>query len=212
MAEFEAVMWDFGGVFSPSPFSTIQALGREKGHDPDHFFDAIFGPYDADTDHPWHRLERGELDFVAARDAIIALGRDRGMEVDPVELFMRMGEGGGMRAEVIGLATRVKARGYRTAIVTNNAREFRERWTTSVPLAEICHEVVDSSEVGVRKPDARIYELALERLGVSDPSRAIFVDDFPANVEAARALGMRGVLMADDFQPAIAEIEELVRG
>ena len=71
-----------------------------------------------------------------------------------------------MRAEVIGLATRVKARGYRTAIVTNNAREFRERWTTSVPLAEICHEVVDSSEVGVRKPDARIYELALE--GLSD--------------------------------------------
>jgi epoxide hydrolase-like predicted phosphatase len=212
VARFEAVLWDFGGVFSASPFSTIERIGREKSYDPDHFFDAIFGPYDGDTDHPWHQLERGEIDFVTAREGIIEAGRARGMEVDPLELFVRMGEeSDGMRQEVVALATRVKAEGYQTAIVTNNAKEFRERWTASVPVAEICHAIVDSSEVGIRKPDRRIYEHALEQLGGIDPSRAVFVDDFPANVAAAEALGMRGVLVEDDFAPALEELERLLR-
>lgn len=212
MADFDAVLWDFGGVFSPSPFSTIESIGREKGHDPERFFGAIFGSYDADTDHPWHRLERGEIDFMAARALIVALAKADGMEADPIELFTRMGrEGGGMRQEVVALASDVKARGFQTAIVTNNAREFRDSWTKSVPIDEICHAIVDSSEIGIRKPDPRIFEFALETLGVTDPRRAIFVDDFAANVLAAEALGMRGVLMADDYLPALVEIEKLTR-
>jgi epoxide hydrolase-like predicted phosphatase len=212
MAAVEAVMWDFGGVFSPSPFTTIEIIGRGKGYDPQRFFRAIFGPYDRDTDHPWHRLERGEVDFMTARTAIIELAKADGMDADPLELFTRMGEqGGGMRQEVISLASDIKTRGFRTAIVTNNAREFRDNWTSSVPIDEICHEIIDSSEIGIRKPDPRIFELALEKLGVRDPRCALFVDDFAANVEAAEALGIRGVLMADDYHPALAEIERLVR-
>jgi epoxide hydrolase-like predicted phosphatase len=212
MARFDAVMWDFGGVFSSSPFTTIEMLGREKGHDPDLFFGAIFGPYDGDTDHPWHRLERGEIDFMSAREGIMELAREGGMEADPLELFTRMGqEGGGMRQEVVALATEVKTRGFQTAIVTNNAKEFRESWTKSVPIDEICHAIVDSSEIGIRKPDARIFEFALKALGEIDPARAIFVDDFAANVAAAEALGMRGVLMEDDFAPALEEIDRLTR-
>ncbi len=212
MANFDAVMWDFGGVFSPSPFTTIETIGREKGHDPALFFGAIFGPYDADTDHPWHRLERGEIDFMSARESIIEIAKADGMDADPLELFTRMGEeGGGMRAEVVSLATDVKRRGFQTAIVTNNAKEFRERWTKSVPIDEICHEIIDSSEIGIRKPDRRIFEVALLKLGGIDPTRAIFVDDFAANVEAAEALGMRGVLMKDDYLPALEEVERLTR-
>jgi len=211
MADFDAVLWDFGGVFSTSPFSTVERLGQEKGYAADRFFAAIFGPYEADSDHPWHRLERGEIEFLAAREAIMDLARADGMEADPIELFTRMGqEGGGMRPEVIELARDVKRRGFQTAIVTNNAREFREGWTRSVPLDEICHQVVDSSEVGVRKPDARIFGIALERLGGIDPARAIFVDDFEANVAAAQALGMRGVLVRDDYAPALEEIQGLL--
>lgn len=205
-------MWDFGGVFSPSPFTTIETIGREKGHDPALFFGAIFGPYDADTDHPWHRLERGEIDFMSARESIIEIAKADGMDADPLELFTRMGEeGGGMRAEVVSLATDVKRRGFQTAIVTNNAKEFRENWTKSVPIDEICHEIIDSSEIGIRKPDRRIFEVALLKLGGIDPTRAIFVDDFAANVEAAEALGMRGVLMKDDYLPALEEVERLTR-
>ena len=212
MADFDAVMWDFGGVFSASPFSTVAAMGREKNYDADLYFGAIFGPYDADTDHPWHRLERGELDFVAARAAIMEAASAEGMEADPIELFTRMGqEGGGMRQEVVALASDVKRRGFQTAIVTNNAKEFRENWTKSVPVDDICHAIVDSSEVGIRKPDPRIFEIALEQLGNIDPARTIFVDDFEANIVAAEAMGIRGVLMKDDYHLAIAEIEGLTR-
>ena len=88
---------------------------------------------------------------------------------------------------------------------------YLHRWDKSVPIADICHAIVDSSELGIRKPDPRIFEHALETLGGIDPSRAIFVDDFEANVEAAEALGFRGVLMKDDYHPALAEIERLTR-
>ncbi|MFK7898053.1 MAG: HAD family hydrolase [Myxococcota bacterium] len=210
MSQFDAVMWDFGGVFSSSPFSAIAALGKEKGVDGDDFFHAIFGPYDGDTDHPWHRLERGEVDFMTARQGIMELAQAKGFEADPIELFTKMGEGGGMRTEVVDLACRVKSAGHKTAIVTNNAKEFRERWVESVPIDEICHEIIDSSEVGCRKPDPRIFEIALERLGGVAPARTLFVDDFEGNVKAAEALGITCVWMKDDYHPAVAEIEALV--
>jgi len=212
VADFDAVMWDFGGVFSPSPFTAVSNLGREKGYDAERFFAAVFGSYDVDGDHPWHRLERGEIDFMTARESIMKSARADGMEADPIELFTRMGqEGGGMRAEVIEMATAVKDRGFQTAIVTNNAKEFRENWTKSVPIDAICHAIVDSSEIGVRKPDPQIYEYALATLGGIDPARAIFVDDLEANVVAAESLGFRGVLMKDDYHPALEEIARLTR-
>jgi epoxide hydrolase-like predicted phosphatase len=210
MVRFDAVLWDFGGVFSASPFSAVDALAVEREIEPELFREAIFGSYDQDGDHPWHRLERGEIDFMAAREGIMAEARDRGFEADPIELFLRMGSDGGIRSEVVALATRIKSGGYRTAIVTNNAKEFRDRWVTMVPVVEICHEIVDSSEIGVRKPDPRIFEHALEKLGGVDPARAIFVDDYPANIAAAQALGMTGVLMNDDYLDALGEIEALV--
>ena len=141
MADFDAVMWDFGGVFSASPFSTIAKIGHEKGHDPERFFNAIFGSYDGDTDHPWHRLERGEVDFMSARESIIEMAKADGMDADPLELFTRMGQDNqGMREEVVALAMDVKSRGFQTAIVTNNAKEFRESWTTSVPIDELSND------------------------------------------------------------------------
>lgn len=210
MARFEAVLWDFGGVFSSSPFNTIEEMGRERGLEPGRLLAAVFGPYHGDTDHPWHRLERGEIDFMSARNEIMSLAREDGIEVDPIEIFVRMGESAGIREEVVALARRAKSQGLRSAIVTNNAREFRERWVQSVPIAEICHEIVDSSEIGIRKPDPRIFAHALERLGGIDPARAIFVDDFAGHVEAAATLGIESVLMTDDYQEAIRTIESLI--
>ena len=148
---------------------------------------------------------------MAAREGIIEIARSEGVEADPIEVFVRMGEGSVIRQDVVALATRIKADGFQAAIVTNNAKEFRERWVASVPVAEICHEIVDSSEIGVRKPDPRIFEHALERLGGIAPERALFVDDFHGNVQAAEALGIRAVHMPDDYEGAIREIEELVR-
>ena len=120
---------------------------------------------------------------------------EQGFEVDPIEIFLRMGEAGGIREEVVAMASRVKSMGHQTAIVTNNAREFRDRWVSLVPIDAICHEIVDSSEIGLRKPDPRIFDRALEITG-SSPERIIYVgDNYYADIIGAKNAGLRPVLL-----------------
>lgn len=208
-----AVLFDFGGVFTPSPFRAAETLGGELGAAPGRLMELVFGPYHEDTDHPWHRLERGELSLERAREEIIGLGRRENVDADPFRVFALLARGsasGEAHPEVVACVRELRRAGLRTAIVTNNAREFRERWTAMLPLGELFDAVVDSSEVGVRKPDPAIFRLALERLGGIEPERAVFLDDFEGNVAAAAALGMRGLLVGDDPLPALAELRALV--
>jgi epoxide hydrolase-like predicted phosphatase len=206
----EAALFDFGGVFTTSPFHAAESVGAELGAAPGRLLELVFGPYAEDTDHPWHRLERGEIAFGEARDAIIALGRAAGLDADPVRVFQKMGTDGGIRPGFVERARRLREAGVRTALVTNNAREFRDRWRALIPTDDLFELVVDSSEVGVRKPDPAIFRIALEGLGVADPARALFLDDFEANVAAARALGLRGLLVGRDPGPALAELDAVL--
>src|SRR5262249_25661262 len=105
---------------------------------------------------------------------------------------------------------RLRARGLLTALVTNNAREFSRGWRAMIPIAELFDAVIDSCEVGVRKPDPAIFSLALRELGGVAPEHAVFLDDFPGNVAAARRIGMHGVLVDDDPTRALAELELLL--
>jgi epoxide hydrolase-like predicted phosphatase len=210
VARIDAVLFDFGGVFTPSPFDVAEALGAELGAAPGRLLEIVFGPYHEDTDHPWHRLERGEIPLLEAREAIIARGRAEGIDSDPFRLFARLGRGEGAHAPMVERARRVRERGYRTALVTNNAHEFRDGWRKLVPADELFEVIVDSSEVGVRKPDPRIFELALARLGDVEPESALFLDDFPSNVAAAEKLGMRGVLVRPDLAEALAALDALL--
>jgi epoxide hydrolase-like predicted phosphatase len=205
-----AVIWDYGGVFSGSPFDAMAGVAREMGVDPERYLEIVFGPYDHDTDHPWHRLERGETTLVSARTEIIEIGRRDGIDADPFHLFTAMGRGGGgMRGEVVDFARALKTSGLGSALVTNNALEFRDYWRRSIPLDELFDHVIDSSEVGLRKPDPRIFELALAQLGV-DASNAVFLDDYAGNVEAARRVGIHGVLVTDAYGDALAELARLL--
>ena len=121
-----------------------------------------------------------------------------------------MARGGGARETVVAATRSLRERGLRTALVTNNAREFSAGWRSLIPIAELFDAVIDSSEVGVRKPDPAIFGLALRELGGIAPEQAIFLDDFPGNVAAARRLGMHGVLVEDDPSSALAELERLI--
>ena len=211
MSAIDAVLFDYGGVFTVSPFAAVSDLGREMGVDPQTLVATIFGPYDADTDHPWHQLERGEISLAKACEAIIALGKERGLDADPLKFLSSMANSGpGVHENVVACARGLRVEGYRTALVTNNAVEFREHWRKSLPLEELFHEVVDSCEEGVRKPDPRIFERTLERLGGVEPARTVFLDDYPGNVEAAERLGIRGVLVGADPAPALAELAGLL--
>ena len=207
---FDAVLFDFGGVFTPSPFGAFESVARELGVEPGVVLEIVFGPYELDTDHPWHRLERGELGLGDARAEIMKLAEARGLRLDPIQVLVRMSGGGKTRETLVARTRALRSEGYRTALVTNNAREFGPSWRNLLPLAELFDAVVDSSEVGVRKPDPAIFSLALHELGGIAPEHAVFLDDFPGNVAAARRLGMHGVLVEDDPSGALAELERLV--
>jgi putative hydrolase of the HAD superfamily len=111
--------------------------------------------------------------------------------------------------EMVEAVRRVRAAGYRTGLLTNNAREWAVTWRRVVPLDELFDVVLDSSEVGLRKPDPAIYRLACERLGVP-PGECLFVDDMECNVAAARGLGMEALLCGDGTVTAVEVLRRLV--
>lgn len=210
VSAFEAVLWDYGGVFTPSPFGAAHAYATAQGVDPDTMVRIVFGTYDADTDHAWHQLERGELSFIDALTQIKADAEAAGFRFDTGEMFSGMVADDVDRTVVTDAVRAVRARGLRTAIVTNNIREYGDAWRSRLAIDELFDLVVDSCEEGVRKPDPAIYLTALERLGVVDPGRAIFLDDFAGNIDAAQAVGMRGILVGPDPRPALDELDALL--
>jgi epoxide hydrolase-like predicted phosphatase len=207
---FDAVLFDFGGVFTASPFTAFEDAARSMGAEPRRVLGIDFGPYDADTDHPWHRLERGEIPFADARADIMQLGARDGLELDPLAVLARMGLRGGTREVLVARTRTLRDDGYRTALVTNNAREFRDAWRPVLPLAELFDAVVDSSEVGMRKPDPGIYHHARELVGGPPAERCVFLDDFAGNVAAAERLGMAAILVGEDPSLAIEELDRLL--
>lgn len=210
MTIIDAVVFDLGGVFTPSPFAALRAVGDDKGADFLTALDIVFGPYDSDTDHPWHRAERGQLSFEECRAEIRALSLERGHDLDLLEVVAALGGAGGMRDDVVELTRAVRASGRRTALLTNNIVEGRPWWRPKLPLDELFDAVVDSSEVGMRKPDPAVYLHTLALIDVV-PERAVFVDDYAGNVAAAEAIGMVGIVVDEvDHVPAMDRLRELL--
>jgi len=209
----KAVLFDFGGVFTDSPFHVVHAFGEELGVSPQVITGIVFGSYEHDGDHPWHRLERGEISLESAREEILQLGQASDLHVDVYDLFARMaGNNAGVdqRKPLVDCARSLKQAGYRTGIVTNNVKEFGDGWRALIPVDELFEFVVDSSSVGVRKPDSRIFEIALVHLGELAPHEVVFLDDYQANVDAARSLGLQALTVGPDLLAVIAELDELL--
>ena len=149
-----------------------------------------------------------------ARDAILALGRAAGIDADPLRVFQKMGATAAACARRWSSARGGCARaGVRTALVTNNAREFRERWRALLPADELFEHVVDSSEVGVRKPDPAIFRIALARLGDPRPrAHALPRRLRGQRGRGARSLGLRALLVPADPAPDARRARRAPRG
>jgi putative hydrolase of the HAD superfamily len=208
--DIKAVLFDFGGVFTDSPFAAFSAYAMKIGASDEQVSEIVFGGYGSDGDHPWHRVERGEITLQKARDEIQSLGRAQKLEVDILEVFMAMAEnGGGLREELIDYVRTIRDAGLTTGIITNNVAEFRDHWRGMLPVDALFDFVVDSSEVGMRKPNPAIFRLALEIGGLA-PEEAVFLDDFEGNVVAADALNIRSILVDGDGAKTVADLDAVL--
>jgi putative hydrolase of the HAD superfamily len=194
---FEAVLFDIGGVVTESPFAAFARFEREQGL-PAGFLRGVNSRNP--QDNAWARLERGDVDFDTFRALFREEAASVGRPVDPAGLFELLGLP--VRPLLLGTLDRLRGR-YRLGAVTNT---FAASPTSALPetLAARFDVVVASTEVGLRKPDPRIYRLACERLGVA-PSRCVFLDDLGVNLKPARAMGMATIKVGDPAA-AVAEL------
>jgi putative hydrolase of the HAD superfamily len=199
----EAVVFDLGGVVMDSPLHAIARYER------DHRLPAgAINRVVVDTGETgaWSRLERGELTLEAFCSPFEDDCRASGIELSGARLMAYIAEAGVPRPRMLEAIRRIRARGLRTAALTNNW--VREGPREGHRLREHFDVFVESAVVGLRKPDPRIYELVCRELGVA-PSRAAFLDDIGRNLKTARALGM-STIKVDDPDVALRELGALL--
>jgi putative hydrolase of the HAD superfamily len=203
-----ALISDFGGVLTSPLQEGFLAYQEESGVSLEELGTAMAKATQEHGDHPLFALERGEIPETEFRDRIerhleagFDLGRLRSLYFDRLA----------PNREMIDYVREVRARGVRTALLTNNVREWEPLWRSKLPeLDELFEVVVDSAFVGLRKPDPAIYELTVERLGDGvRPEDCVFVDDLDVNCDAARELGMSAVRFVDPAQ-SIPQIESVL--
>jgi putative hydrolase of the HAD superfamily len=205
----KAVISDFGGVLTTPLTGSFQRIADRSGVTLAAFGQALAALQERSGAHPLHELECGRMTesvFVAGlRDA---LSEQLGREVELDGFADTLWEGLFANEPMIAFMASLRAEGLRMALLTNNVREWDQRWRAMAPIDDIFEVVVDSAFVGMRKPDPEIYALTLARLDL--PAEAcVFIDDLEHNVVAAREIGLHAVHFQDTEQ-AIGEVRAVL--
>lgn len=208
---FDAVLFDFGGVILTSPFEAFAHYEQVNDLPPDII--RTINATEPDR-NAWARFERGDVDVDRFAELFEAEAAGRGHAIDGhAVLELIKGE---VRPEMVEALRRVKEAGYVTACLTNNFR----RGEASADLAgghgradvdevmAMFDEIVESSRVGVRKPEPRFYEIALELVDAR-ADRCVFLDDLGVNLKPARAMGMATIKVLSADQ-ALADLEAML--
>jgi putative hydrolase of the HAD superfamily len=202
----EAVIFDFGGVITTSPFEAFARFERERGLPPD-----IIRRTNAANhlENAWAKFERAEVDIDTFDALFAAESRAIGAEVRGREILPLLA--GDLRPEMVEALARVKAR-LRTGCITNNLPNNAIGSGRLFYVAEVMalfDHVIESARIGLRKPDPRIYRLMTEALGVA-PQACVYLDDLGVNLKPAREMGMTTIKVTSAPQ-AIAELEAATR-
>ncbi len=224
----EAVIFDYGGVFSTPLFRGIGDFEARMGYPPGSVLELLFGDKAyvgvegaahrverqvpiLPVSHDWHRLEVGELTLKEWFEGVQARAPEvLGTDIDMGAYLQFMAEMPiGVNWPIVHKARSLKAAGMPIALLTNNVAEWGDNWRSTIPVDELFEIVVDSSAVQLRKPDPAIYVLTCERLGVT-PESTVFLDDNHDNIAAARSLGMETVTVDEDPLVAVAELEAIL--
>ena len=202
----EAVIWDFGGVLTSSPFEAFARFETERGLPTD-----IIRRTNANNhwENAWAKFERAEVDIEAFDHLFAAESLALGAEVRGKDVLPLLS--GDLRPEMVEALKRVKLK-FKTGCITNNlpANSIGSLGGRSLYVAEVMalfDHVIESAKIGLRKPDPRIYQMMTEALGV-DPKRCVYLDDLGVNLKPARELGMTTIKVLNASQ-AIGELEGL---
>jgi putative hydrolase of the HAD superfamily len=205
-----AVLFDFGGVITTSPFEAFHRFERQRGL-PVGFLQEINR---TDPDHnAWARFERGELSAARFDEVFASESRAAGHEVRGLEVVALVY--GNIRPRMTRAVERCRGK-FVTACLTNNFQQDSgdetapaaarpQDWESVLALFD---EVIESSKVGVRKPETAFFELACEKLSI-EPRDAVFLDDLGRNLKPARAMGMHTIKVVDP-DIALAELSAVL--
>jgi len=168
----------------------------------------LMGPRETSTiDHPWHRAERGELAIAEMQREVSPFAEAVGLRLRGDEYERLLCGEFTVHADIVDRIVRLRDEGYRLGLLTNSFIEFREHIEGHVDF-ELFDVVVDSSEVGHRKPEPAIYELTTSMLGV-EAAEILYLDDFAANVEGAKSAGWQTIHVVD-VESALRELDTVL--
>jgi len=201
----EAVIFDFGGVLTSSPFEAFSRFETERGLP----IDIIRRTNAANhLENAWARFERAEVDIETFDKLFAAESLALGAEVGGRDVLPLLQ--GDLRPEMVEALKRIKAK-FKTGCITNNlpANAIGSMTGRSLYVAEVMvlfDHVIESAKIGLRKPDPRIYKMMVETLKV-DPRNCVYLDDLGVNLKPAREMGMTTIKVTSGAQ-AIAELEK----
>ena len=200
-SEIKAILWDFGGVFTSSPFDAFNALEAKLGVPAD-FIRSVNATNP--TGNAWAKFESNsvsleEFDTLFATESAALGHRINGKDVVAVL-------SGSLRPRMVSVLKTCKQH-FKVACITNNVKaghgpSMTKDQNKADAVAEVMalfDLVVESSKEGIRKPDPRIYLSTCERIGVN-PKNAVFLDDLGINLKPAHALGMRTIKVVSEHQ------------
>ncbi len=192
-SRIEGIVTDFGGVLTSALVDSFVGVLGASGVSFEELGKAMAALAEREGSNPLFELETGRLSearFMGSLADELSARRGSRVELDGFgERYFGHLE---PNERMIDYMRELRERRYRLAICTNNVREWEARWRAMLPVDEIFDVVVDSAFVGARKPERRIYEVTLERLGTS-PQATLFIDDIELNCQGARELGMEAI-------------------
>jgi putative hydrolase of the HAD superfamily len=209
LTSYTAILWDFVGVFTSSPFEAFNELEARVGAPKD--FIRQLNAVNPDT-NAWAQFESNAVSLTEFDQLFADESAAAGHRIAGGDVIARLS--GSLRPRMIEVLSLCKQH-FKVACITNNVKAGKgpgmsDDNSKAARVAEVMAMfdlVVESSVEGVRKPDPKIYQLTCERLGV-DTDRAIFLDDLGINLKPAKALGMQTIKVLSEEQ-AIADLAQV---
>jgi putative hydrolase of the HAD superfamily len=202
----EAVIWDFGGVFTSSPFEAFNRLEAELGAPKDHIRRVNATNH---HDNAWALFERNEVDIDGFDELFLKESAALGFPIRGRDVLPKLS--GELRPRMVAALKACKRR-FKVGCITNNVVSVHSPGQNEVQQAAgamgqvmpLFDAIIESSKAGVRKPDPKIYRMMCELLAVK-PEACVYLDDLGINCKPAAQLGMKAIKVVDVDQ-TLAEL------